>query len=152
MTGGYGAVATALGCFVLLAGCLAGHPVVGPAASPTSSPPATLSGLESGADQPDPHKVVHVRNDGNRSAELHVRVVSETNETVHDEGYELAPETELRAYDIADAEPDGIVSYTVVATYRNTTESVTIETNACYGDVHAEVTADGQLTVYYAIC
>ncbi len=75
-----------------------------------------------------------------------------TKETVHHNSHEVAPSEERIAYHISEAEPEGIESFTVVVTVRNTTEQVTIVTNDCYGDAHAEVTADGTLQVYYAIC
>ena len=51
-----------------------------------------------------------------------------------------------------DADPDGVESFRVTATARNTTESVTIETNVCYGGAYVEVQEDGTLYPYYAIC
>ena len=77
---------------------------------------------------------------------------SPTGETVHEGTYTLDPGTEREVYDVADADPDGVESFRVTATARNTTESVTIETSVCYGGAYVEVLEDGTLYPYYAIC
>jgi hypothetical protein len=103
--------------------------------------------------EPDADKAVQVRNAWNRSVEMRVRVVREaTNTTVYDERHELAPGADRTVYDLSDADPDGVERFTVAVTARNTTERVSIETNVCYGDAHAEILEDGTLYVYYAIC
>ena len=84
---------------------------------------------------------------------MHVRIVRETtNETVLDETYDLSTGTGRTVYNTADANPDGIERFTVTVTARNTTESVPIRTSRCFGDAYADVTEDGELSVYYAIC
>ena len=84
---------------------------------------------------------------------MRVRVVRDaTNETVHDETYSLSPDTERIAYDVSEADPEGVESFTVIVTAVNETRRVGIETNRCYGDAHAEILDDGTVYLYYAIC
>lgn len=151
-----------LAILLLTAGCLSGVPSE-PLSSPTSETPtrtempgtstSTPDGHEAAMNQPSPNKSVQLQNEWNRSVEMHVRVVRDaTNETVHDETYDLAPGTKRTAYNVSEAEPDGIESFTVVVTARNTTDRVSIETNECYGDAYAEILDDGTVYLYYAIC
>jgi FlaG/FlaF family flagellin (archaellin) len=143
---------------VLAAGCLSG---VSGEATPRSSPSPTgtitstptPAGHEAAMDRPDPDKEVRLRNEWNRSVEVRVRIQRDaTNRTVHDVTERLQPGAERTAYDLSTADPDGVEAFTVVVTARNTTERVGIETNECYGNVYAEVSEDGTLYVYYAIC
>jgi hypothetical protein len=131
-------------------------------ATPTAEPDPTTGvdstdtkavSTEAWSNQPDPDKRVHLENAWNRSVDIRLRVVrAATNETVHEKTYTLAPGAEREVYTLAEADPDGIESFRVSATARNTTESVAIETNVCYGGAHVEVTEDGTLYPYYSIC
>ena len=168
-------LAFALAVLVLTAGCVGPSsvgdgsetaPPTSPAgtATPTPDPDPTTGmggsgtetafvGTEGASNQPDPDKSVRVENAWNRSVDVQIRVVREaTNETVYEGTYTLEPSEEREVYNTADADPDGIESFRVTATARNTTESVTIETNACYGGAYVEVLDDGTLYPYYAIC
>ena len=102
---------------------------------------------------PDPDKAVQLENDWNRSVEVDLRVVREaTDETVYEATHTLDPSAEREAYDVSDADPDGIESFRIVASALNATERTTISTNACYGDVYVRVDADGTLAVFHSIC
>lgn len=148
---------------LVLGGCLSGNGA-GQQQSPDSTPtPTPAPSLTSGtptppdrrqaANQPDPDIAVDLANEWNRSATVDVRVVREaTGETVHSGTYDLAPGTEREVYNTARANPDGIESFSVVVTARNTTRNVTVETNRCYGDVFGEVREDGSLHLFYSIC
>jgi len=157
----------------LTAGCVGSSPIgdgsetpMSPVdtATPTPEPPTTTKAdgsatttasvnTEGASNEPDPDKPVRLENAWNRSADVRIQVVREaTNETVHEGTYTLEPGEEREVYDTADADPEGIERFRVTATARNTTESVTIETNACYGGAHVEVLEDGTLYPYYAIC
>ena len=146
------AASVVLAVLLLSAGCL-GVPN-GDAPSTSTSPTAsTPAGTAHASDQPDPNKEVRLENAWNRSVEIHVRVVRETtNETVHEATYTLEPGAERDVYNLSAADPAGIEPFRVVATARNTTESVTIETSACYGNAYVEITDEGELYSYYAIC
>jgi len=110
-------------------------------------------GTQGASNHPDPDKAVRLENAWNQSVEIRISVVREaTNETIHEGTYTLEPGEQREVYDTADADPEGIESFRVTATARNATESVTIETNACYGGAYVEVLEDGTLYPYYAIC
>ncbi|RLM94580.1 hypothetical protein D3D02_00940 [Halobellus sp. Atlit-38R] len=137
---------------LLSAGCL-GVPNGDAPSTSTSPPESTPAGTAHASEQPDPNKEVRLENAWNRSVEIHVRVVRETtNETVHEATYTLEPGAERDVYNLSAAEPTGIEPFRIVATARNTTESVTIETSACYGNAYVEITDEGELYPYYAIC
>lgn len=168
-------LAFALAVLVLTAGCVGpgsiGNgsetaPPTSPAGTATPTPdPDPTTGMggagtetdsvstEGASNQPDPDKAVRVENAWNRSVEIRINVVREaTNETVHEGTYTLEPGEQREVYNTADADPDGVESFRVTATARNTTESVTIETSVCYGGAYVEVLEDGTLYPYYAIC
>jgi hypothetical protein len=147
----------------LAAGCLAGGPVAPQTetdtATATPTEPATATPTQTpwshthAADQPDPDKEIRLSNRWNRSVAMHVRVVREaTNATVHDATHDIAPGGEQTVYTTAAADPEGVEAFTVTVSARNATESVTIETSACYGNAYGEIREDGSLYVYYAIC
>ena len=133
-------------------------------ATSTPEPPATTGMGGAGTDtkavstrgasnQPDPDKAVRLENAWNQSVDIRIHIVREApNETVHEGTYTLDPGEQREVYNVAAADPDGIESFRVTATTRNTTESVTVETHACHGDVHVEVLEDGTVYPYYAIC
>ncbi|MFB6092616.1 MAG: hypothetical protein ABEK02_06360 [Haloquadratum sp.] len=171
------AVGTLFVVLFLAAGCLGGPPSAGTdtaTATPTQTPTATAAPgsptptpdptpgetptetwepTTRASEIPDADKAVHVENRWNRSVEVRIRVVRvATNETVYAGTETFDPGADRDVYSIAEADPDGIESFRVVATALNTTESVTIETNACYGNVYVEITEDGTLYLYYAIC
>jgi hypothetical protein len=155
--GAVGVIASLL----VLGGCLSAGGIGGtpsstgtPTSSPTTgTPTATPGGHEAAMAEPSPHKVVHLENEWNRSVEVHVRVVrAATTETVHEGTYELGPGAEREVYDVAAADPDGVEAFDVAVTARGTTERVTVETSACYGDVHGTVREDGTVYLFYAIC
>ncbi|SMP27501.1 hypothetical protein [Halobellus salinus] len=168
-------LAAALAVLVLVAGCVGpGSPGSG-SATPTTEPPTdtaaptpepdTTTGMggagtdtkavstRGASNQPDPDKTVRLENAWNQPVDIRIRVVREaTDETVHEGTYTLDRGEQREVYNVADADPDGIESFRVTATARNTTESVTIETNRCYGGAYVEVLEDGTLYPYYAIC
>ena len=150
-------VAVIFALAVLVAGCLgpsAGTPTATGSPGTTSERTAgTPAGTEYASQRPEPSHPVTLRNEWNRSVEARVTVVREaTNATVHDATYDLAAGSERTVYDTAEADPDGVEAFAVTVTARNVTESVTIETSRCYGDVYAEVTDEGELFVTYAVC
>ncbi|WP_336022127.1 hypothetical protein [Halobellus salinisoli] len=125
----------------------------GPTPGEQTRPPSTFEGTAGWSEEPDPDKAVYVENRWNQSVEIRIQVVREaTNETVYDETSTFEPGADREVYNLADANPDGVESFRVIATAMNTTESVTTETNKCYGSAHVEITENGELYPYYAIC
>ncbi|ESP87711.1 hypothetical protein K933_12860 [Candidatus Halobonum tyrrellensis G22] len=155
-------LAVVLALVVLAAGCLDGTPGGTPTATPTptptgsvtsTTPTGTFPGSEHAADRPEPSHPVTLSNRWNRSVEMRVTVVREaTDGTVHEATYDVPAGSERAVYDTAEADPDGVEAFTVTVSARNATQSVTIESSQCYGDVYAEVGADGDLFVTYAVC
>lgn len=122
---------------------------------PTTSRTATTTvcGWSCLEDQPAPYHSVKVENNWNQSVDLHVRVMRDaTNTTVHNETYTLEPGSERTAYNVAEAEPEGIETFDIAITAMNTTENTEIRTNKCFGSAFARIQNDGELFVSYVIC
>lgn len=167
------ALSVVLALALLSAGCLSAGPFAGgddstptltPAPVPTDTPTAdrstpadtpvrTGSSWKRTVNEPDPSKVMIISNVWDRNVTMDVRVIRQaTNETVHEERYELAPDEGQQVYDTASAVPEGVEEFTLITTARNETTRVTIETDECHGSAHAMVTEDGELETFYVIC
>ena len=141
----------ALAVLVLTAGRLGGVPGTG--TTVTSEAPDSPVGTVGAAEQPDADTAVHVENGWNRSVEIRIIVVREaTNETVYEETEAFGAGADRDVYNLAEASPEGVESFRITATARNTTESVPIETSVCYGNAYVEITEEGELYPYHAIC
>lgn len=126
------ALALAVGCLLVSTGCL---------------------GVGAPGDTPVPSQNVTVENRWDRPVEFRVTVVREaTNETVHDAVHEVPPGGSRIAYDTAEADPEGVETFSVAVTARGTTRRTTVETSACFGRVNAAVSEEGGLGVSYTIC
>jgi hypothetical protein len=166
---------------VLFVGCMAQTPTSSPtpptaettSSGPNSTVPETVipdtataegspetpqqtpipDGHEYALNEPDPDKAVVLINEWNESADIHVEVFrNATSAIVYNETHTVEPDTEVEVYNTQASTPDGIEEFTVSLSARNTTESITIETNLCYGDARGEIQDDGSLYLYHAIC
>ena len=64
----------------------------------------------------------------------------------------MDPGIERTVCNLREASPDGVETFEITATMGDATESVEVETSACYGDAIVSVTADGELSTTYSIC
>lgn len=170
-----GHIVIAFALLLLTVGCVGGAPDPDATPEPTTASPTDTpapGGTTPTTDTPSPTEATHttdrhqaatnqshagkevrIENAWNDSATVRVRVIrNATGETVHDGTYTVSPDERLTVYNVSDASPDGIESFTAVVTARNETRRVTIETNRCYGNVYGELLEDGELYVYYEIC
>lgn len=176
-------VLAALGAAVSTAGCLTDAGSEGPADStattatdPTTSTPTDLTATDDpdttgdwvsqASNEPDPDHSVTLSNEGSETRTVRVRVVrEETGEVVFETTRESPPGTEVEAYDLERADPDGIEAFAVcgelvdadAATTDADGESdardcATLRTNACHGNAHITVREGGSLRVIYSIC
>ncbi|WP_435318538.1 twin-arginine translocation signal domain-containing protein [Haloarchaeobius sp. TZWSO28] len=116
---------------------------------------AILSGCaatDSSTNEPDPDHSVEVDNNHTDTHTLSVTVTRESGEVVHDETHEVEPGATREIYNLQDAAPDGIESFTIEATMGDQQTSVTIKSSACYGGAIIYITDDGALESTYAIC
>ncbi|PSQ18104.1 hypothetical protein BRD00_05875 [Halobacteriales archaeon QS_8_69_26] len=153
-----------------LSGCLSGSGPGGSDASPTatdtttdpdattgdpegmSKPKATGDGtVRPASRQPDPHLPVEVENrdDVTHTVDL---TVTRSGTTVHEASYDVAPGVERDVYNLREADPDGIETFTVEVSVGDGTDAVEVETSGCYGQVVASVREDGSLLLTYSIC
>lgn len=141
---------------LLTVGCVS-LPAGSDTTSSTTKGPTSNTGsgdsLFEAMDEPDPSQGIMLDNNWNRSVELHLRVIREkTSEAVFNQTYTLSPGESRSVYNTARANPEGIESFTVIMTARNSSERVRIETSACYGGVTGRVTTDGNIRFVYAVC
>lgn len=118
--------------------------------SPTDGPRTTE--MDHPSSQPNPDLSVSLDNEHDESHEIRVEITRESGETVYDGTHTIDPDTERTVYNLREASPDGIETFEITATMDGTTESVEVETSACYGDAIVSVTDDGELYPYYSIC
>lgn len=129
------------------------------------------------SNSPDPDHPITVNNEGDEAKTLRVWVERDaTGETVFDRTKTVEPGYEFTAYNLEDANPDGVEAFTVCGelvastasatstaetdspdTERTTTDverrdCATVETSECYGRVHVTVQEDGTPQIIYAIC
>ena len=116
---------------------------------PTESPPESTYGAGS---DPDPDLPVYVENDHDATHDVTVTITRESGETVYDETHEVAPGSDREVYNLREADPDGVESFTITVTMDGTEKSITVETSACYGSAIVAVNEDGELYPYYSIC
>lgn len=130
-------------CLVLMV-ALAGCSVPGVDGDPPSATQTPGSaGTDTGA-VADENKEIALLNEWNQSVELQIRIIRlATGETVHDQSYTLQPESRRTAYTIRRADTDGIESFEVIVTARNTTADDTFSNDACYGDIRVPINSDG---------
>lgn len=121
-----------------------------PTGSPSETDPPT--GHEAALNEPDPDHDVRLRNDHDETHTVRVTVTRRSGETVYEARHEVEPGAERTVYSLAEADPAGIETFTVAVTFGETTDSVDLETNVCYGDAYAEITTEGSLYLYYEIC
>ncbi|MCT9096884.1 hypothetical protein [Haloarchaeobius sp. HME9146] len=116
---------------------------------------ALLSGcaaMESSTNEPDPDHPVEVDNNHNDTRTLSVTVTRESGEIVHDETHEVEPGAYREIYNLQQAAPDGIESFTIEATMGDQQTSVTIKSSSCYGGATIYITEAEVLRSTYSIC
>ncbi|PSQ03443.1 hypothetical protein BRC95_08930 [Halobacteriales archaeon QS_5_68_33] len=118
--------------------------------SPTDGPGTTP--ITHASSQPDPDLPVSLDNRHDERHEIGVEITRESGGTVHDETHTIDPGIERTVYNLREASPDGVETFEITATMGDATESVEVETSACYGDAIVSVTEDGELYLYYSIC
>jgi hypothetical protein len=110
-------------------------------------------GFDQRSDIPDADKRLELRNDWNQTVTVDVEVIrNATNATVHDESYDIPPNTTRAVYNTAEENPDGAEWFTFVLTARNTSERMRIRTSTCYGDPTLEIASDGTVSAYHGVC
>ena len=120
-------------------------------------------------DTPAPDHSVTLSNDDDEPATVRIRVFRDaTDETVFEETVAVQADGETEPYNLKEADPDGVESFTVcatrVASETSTTAAdsttsgepqgncATVKTNECFGNVIVSVTDDGSVQVFYSIC
>ena len=136
----------------------------------TSSPDVTStsdSWWEEAESTPDPNHPITLSNDDDEQATVRLRVFRDaTGETVFDQTVTVPADGEKDPYNLKQADPDGVESFTVCATRppseTSTSSSaageeaddscVTVSTDECHAHTLVTVSDDGSVQVTYAIC
>lgn len=162
------------------AGCVADpgndDPVDGrspdPSPTDTSSPSVGSqigTGITPAVNEPKADHAVYLFNEGTRERTVRVQVVREaTGESVFDETLTVAPDTEREVYNLKQADPDGVETFTICGELAGPTteqepadtetpeapvrDCITMRTDACHGTAHVTVQGSGELGVIYSIC
>lgn len=123
-------------------------------ASPSPSPGdgRETTRLDDPGSDPDPDLQVSLDNEHRESHEIRLEIQRESGETVYAETHEIGAGNERDVYNLREASPDGVETFTITATMGGNTESIRVETSTCYGAAIVSVTDDGALYPYYAIC
>ena len=103
------------------------------------------------AEQPNPDLAVRVVNDGEETRSVSLTVTRESGEVVHEATHEAPPGSDREVYNLRAADPDGVESFEIAAERGDASESVTVQTSDCYGNVIVMIDEEG-LGVTYAIC
>lgn len=127
----------------------------------------TENWVEQASNEPEPDHRITLNNDSDETRTVRVRVVrAATDETVFEDTREISAGSEIVAYNLKQADPDGVEAFRVCgqlveadgATATTASEEseirhcATVETSECYGSTHVTVQKDGSLQVIYAIC
>jgi len=111
------------------------------------------SGNAEAAQTPDPNHQIQIENEISDPATVTVSVLREkTGKTVYNQTYTLQPNETVTAYNTQQANPDGIEEFNVSVTSGGSTDSFTLETDQCMGDVIARVTESDGIDMVYSIC
>jgi hypothetical protein len=103
------------------------------------------------AEQPNPDLAVRIENNGGETRSVSLTVTRESGEVVHEATHEAPPGSDREVYNLRAADPDGVESFEIVAERGDASESVTVQTSDCFGDVIVMIDEEG-FRVTYAIC
>lgn len=102
---------------------------------------------------PDPDHAVAVENNDTGSVTVRVAVRrKETGKAVYDRTHRVQPHEDKTVYNTRQAGPDGVETFLVDVSAAGSSERVTVDTNACFGDVRALITEAGELDTVYSVC
>ncbi|WP_158057311.1 hypothetical protein [Halorussus halophilus] len=174
-------VLLALGATVSTSGCLSGTGNEKPSEETTSESPTTTdtstttesteitetttaSPTETetystayASESPEPDHEITATNQSNETRTVHAWIVRDaTGERVFEATKELPPGTEAELYNLEQADPDGIESFTICGKPKGgdaqSEDCVTMKTSACYGNAHVTAQDDGSVEIIYSIC
>lgn len=113
--------------------------------------PTDEDGIVDDTDRANPDHPIRVsnRDDAAHHLEIQVRQNGTLVDTVT---HNVSAGSDAVVYNLRDAEPDGIEPYSITATVGNQTESVSVRTDDCFGEVNVNIRSDGELSVGFEIC
>jgi hypothetical protein len=118
----------------------------------TDTPTETVPGHEEAAQEPDPDLPITVENRDEEPHSLTLTVARGSGEVVHESVEELDPVAEYEAYNLRQADPDGVERFQVAIEAGGSRREITVRTNECYGDVRVGFESSGELFATYVIC
>jgi len=111
------------------------------------------SGNAAATQTPDEDHAIEIENPTTESVEMTVTVRRVSTETVvHDQTHTVQPEETATIYNTRQADPDGIEEFNLSVATNGSTDSLSMKTNECWGDVVARVSASDGVSLVYAIC
>lgn len=119
---------------------------------PTGSPTETVPGHEELAQQPDPDLPIAVENRHEETRSLSLTVARNAGDVVHESDHELESGDDYVAYNLREADPDGVERFEVAVEAGGRRREISVRTNACYGEARVGFDASGELFATYLIC
>lgn len=127
-----------------------------PAATGTDEATDTTTETESGHDElaqrPDPDLPIRVQNRHDEPRTLSLTVAREGGDVVYESVLELDAGDDYEAYNLQEADPEGVERFDVVAEADDSRREISVRTNECYGDARVGFDATGELFASYDIC
>lgn len=107
---------------------------------------------EEAMQEPDADLAISIENRHDEAHEVEVTVARASGDPVFTTTERVEPGAERGIYNLEHADPDGVEAFTIEARMGGQTESIEVETSACYGPVEVGITEEGELYPVYAIC
>lgn len=138
-------------------------PTKAPTSTPTERPPdaggdygstgtpSKRSDLAEKTNNPNPDHPIRIINNDETTQNVTVNV-TQHGTVVDTFSREVNASANVVAYNIRQTDPEGIEEYNITATVGNETDTATVRTNDCFGDITIDIRSDSSLAVSFAIC
>lgn len=113
--------------------------------------PTDEAGIGDEIDRANPDHPIRVSNRDDVAHQLEIQV-RQNGTLVDSVTHDASAGSDAVVYNLRKAEPDGIEPFSITATVGNQTESVSVRTDDCFGDVNVNIRSDGELSVGFEIC
>lgn len=118
----------------------------------TGTPTGTATEDQPAAQEPNPDLPIHVENRHEEPQSLSLTISRSGGEVVHESGYDLAPGDDYEAYNLREADPDGVERFDVAVEAGEARREISVRTNECYGEARVGFDTAGELFATYSIC
>lgn len=121
-------------------------------AEATGTPTETVPGHSEAAQEPDPDLPISVQNRHDEPRSLSLAVARDGGDVVHESDHDLDPGDDYEAYNLREADPEGVERFDVIVEAGDARREISVRTNECYGNARVGFDAAGELFASYDIC